>query len=155
VIVRTSNCTLPAFTITELYRCRWQVEWFFKWITQHLRINAVFGTSEHAVKSQLWIAVSVSVLVAIVKKRLTLSTTLSEMLQIFSLPMFERLPLDQRRAQAVLEDTDHISDTQLIVSEERWDTTESRSMERLYPLLSIPHTSTTPNAASPNRTRVL
>lgn len=106
-------------------------------------------------KSQLWIAVSVSVLVAIVKKRLTLSTTLSEMLQIFSLPMFERLPLDQRRAQAVLEDTDHISDTQLIVSEERWDATESRSIERLYPLLSIPHTSTTPNAASPNRTRVL
>jgi hypothetical protein len=89
----TTNFTLPAFTLTELYRCRWQVELFFKWIKQHLRIKAFFGTSEHAVKSQIWIAVSGYVLVAIVKKRLKLSTTRYEMLQILSLTMFERIPL--------------------------------------------------------------
>jgi len=92
LIFLTNNFTLPAFTITELYRCRWQVELFFKWIKQHLRIKAFFGTSENAVKSQIWIAVSVYVLVAIVKKRLKLSTTLYEMLQILSLTMFERMP---------------------------------------------------------------
>jgi hypothetical protein len=83
---------------------------FFKWIKQHLRIKAFFGTSENAVKSQIWMAVSVYVLVAIVKKRLHLSTTLYEMLQILSLTMFERIPLDHLLAQAALEDTDHISD---------------------------------------------
>lgn len=117
LIVLTNNFTLPAFTITELYRCRWQVELFFKWIKQHLRIKAFFGTSENAVKSQIWIAVSVYVLVAIVKKRLKLSTTLYEMLQILSLTMFERIPLDQLLAQAVLEDIDPISDKQLILFE--------------------------------------
>jgi IS4 transposase len=117
LIFLTNNFTLPAFTITELYRCRWQVELFFKWIKQHLRIKAFFGTSENAVKSQLWIAVSVYVLVAIVKKRLKLSSTLYEMLQIFSLTMFERIPLDQLLAQAVLEDADHMSDKQLILFE--------------------------------------
>jgi hypothetical protein len=117
LIFLTNNFTLPAFTITELYRCRWQVELFFKWIKQHLRIKAFFGTSENAVKSQIWIAVSVYVLVAIVKKRLKLSTTLYEMLQILSLTMFERMPLDQLLAQAVIEDTDHMSDKQLILFE--------------------------------------
>ena len=90
---------MPAFTITELYRCRWQVELFFKWIKQHLRIKAFFGTSENAVKTQIWIAVSVYVLVAIVKKRLNLSASLYEILQILSLTMFERIPLDQLLAQ--------------------------------------------------------
>ena len=117
LIFLTNNFTLPAFTITELYRCRWQVELFFKWIKQHLRIKAFFGTSENAVKSQIWIAVSVYVLVAIVKKRLTLSATLYEMLQILSLTMFERMPLDQLLAQTMIEDTDHISDKQLILFE--------------------------------------
>ena len=117
LIFLTHNFTLPAFTITELYRCRWQVELFFKWIKQHLRIKAFFGTSENAVKSQIWIAVSVYVLVAIVKKRLNLSTTLYEMLQILSLTMFERMPLDQLLAQAVIEDTDHTADKQLILFE--------------------------------------
>jgi hypothetical protein len=117
LIFLTNNFTLPAFTITELYRCRWQVELFFKWIKQHLRIKAFFGTSENAVKSQIWIAVSVYVLVAIVKKRLKLSTTLYEMLQILSLTMFERMPLGQLLAQAVFEDTAHISDKQLILFE--------------------------------------
>ncbi len=81
----TNNFALSAITITELYRCRWQVELFFKWIKQHLRIKVFFGTSENAVKTQLWIAVSVYLLVAIIKKRLNLSASLYEMLQISQL----------------------------------------------------------------------
>ncbi len=80
-------------TITDLYRCRWQVELFFKWIRQHLRIKQFYGTSENAVKTQIWIAVSVYVLVAIVKKRLNISASLYEMLQILSLTMFEKASL--------------------------------------------------------------
>ena len=95
----TNNTELPARMIADLYRCRWQVELFFKWIKQHLRIKAFFGTSENAVKSQIWIAVSVYVLVAIVKKRLNLSASLYEILQILSLTMFERIPLDQLLAR--------------------------------------------------------
>jgi hypothetical protein len=95
LVFLTNNFALPALTITELYRCRWQVELFFKWIKQHLRIKVFFGTSENAVKTQIWIAVSVYVLVAIVKKRLNLSASLYEMLQILSLTMFERMPLNQ------------------------------------------------------------
>jgi Transposase DDE domain. len=108
---------LPALTITELYRCRWQVELFFKWIKQHLRIKAFFGTSENAVKSQIWIAVSVYVLVAIVKKRLKLSASLYEILQILSLTMFERMPVDQLLAQTMTDDIARISDKQLILFE--------------------------------------
>jgi len=95
LIFLTNNFMLPAFTITQLYRCRWQVELFFKWIKQHLRIKAFFGTSENAVKSQIWIAVSVYVLVAIIKKRLDLKPSLFQILQILSLTMFERTPLHQ------------------------------------------------------------
>jgi IS4 transposase len=91
----TNNFALPAITIADLYRCRWQVELFFKWIKQHLRIKVFFGTSENAVKTQVWIAVSTYLLVAIVKKRLNISASLYEMLQILSLTMFERIPLDQ------------------------------------------------------------
>ena len=109
----TNNFTLPAFTITELYRCRWQVELFFKWIKQHLRIKVFFGTSENAVKTQIWIAVSVYVLVAIVKKRLNLSASLYEMLQILSLTMFERIPLDQLLNKIVTEDIQAFSPNQL------------------------------------------
>jgi IS4 transposase len=101
LVFLTNNFTLPAFTITELYRCRWQVELFFKWIKQHLRIKVFFGTSENAVKTQIWIAVSVYVLVAIVKKRLNLSASLYEILQILSLTMFERIPLDQLLSKIV------------------------------------------------------
>jgi hypothetical protein len=101
LIFLTNNFVLPAFTITELYRCRWQVELFFKWIKQHLRIKAFFGTSENAVRSQIWIAVSAYVLVAIVKKRLQLSASLYEILQILSLTMFEKIPLDQLLAQTM------------------------------------------------------
>ena len=95
LVFLTNNFALPAFTITELYRCRWQVELFFKWIKQHLRIKSFFGTSENAVKTQVWIAVSVYVLVAIVRKRLALDASLYETLQILSLTMFETTPLDQ------------------------------------------------------------
>ena len=115
LIFLTNNFSLPSLTITELYRCRWQVELFFKWIKQHLRINAFFGTSENAVKSQLWIAFSFYVLVAIVKKWLKISSSLYETLQILSLTMFERIPLDQLLAQIVADDIDRISDEQLIL----------------------------------------
>ncbi len=99
LVFLTNNLDLPARTIAELYRCRWQIELFFKWIKQHLRIKSFFGTSENAVKSQIWIAVSVYVLVAIIKKRLNLSASLYEILQILSLTMFERTPLDQLLAR--------------------------------------------------------
>jgi transposase len=91
----TNNFTLPALTITRIYKCRWQVELFFKWIKQHLRIKAFFGTSENAVKTQIWIAVSVYVLVAIVRKRLELDASLYQILQIFSLTLFEKTPILQ------------------------------------------------------------
>jgi hypothetical protein len=113
LVFLTNNFALPAITVAELYRCRWQVELFFKWIKQHLRIKVFFGTSENAVKSQIWIAVSVYVLVAIVKKRLNLSASLYEMLQILSLTMFERVPLDQLLADVVTDDIQAISDNQL------------------------------------------
>jgi hypothetical protein len=89
LVFLTNNFALPVLTITELYRCRWQVELFFKWIKQHLRIKSFFGTSENAVKTQVWIAVSIYVLVAIVRKRLGLEASMYETLQILSLTMFE------------------------------------------------------------------
>jgi hypothetical protein len=95
LIFLTNNFALPALTIAQLYKCRWQVELFFKWIKQHLRIKNFYGTSENAVKSQIWISISVYVLVAIVKKRLNLKASLYQLLQILSLTMFERIPLDQ------------------------------------------------------------
>jgi hypothetical protein len=95
LVFLTNNFLLPALTITQLYRLRWQIELFFKWIKQHLRIKAFFGTTENAVKTQIWIAISVYVLVAIIKKRLNLSATLYELLQILSLTLFERVPLIQ------------------------------------------------------------
>jgi len=113
LVFLTNNFTLPAFTITELYRCRWQVELFFKWIKQHLRIKVFFGTSENAVKTQIWIAVSVYVLVAIVKKRLNLSASLYEILQILSLTMFERIPLDQLLNKIVADDIQSLPSNQL------------------------------------------
>lgn len=85
----TNNLLLPAFTITQLYKCRWKVELFFKWIKQHLRIKAFYGTNETAVKTQIWIAISVYVLVAIMKKRLKIDSELYTILQILSLTLFE------------------------------------------------------------------
>jgi hypothetical protein len=89
----TNNFVLPALTIAQIYKCRWQVELFFKWIKQHLRIKAFYGTSENAVKTQIWIAVSVYVLVAIVRKRLGLDTSLYQILQILSVTLFEKTPI--------------------------------------------------------------
>ena len=91
----TNQMSLPALTIAELYRCRWQVELFFKWIKQHLRIKAFYGTSVNAVKTQIWIAISVYVLVAIIKKRLKLDLSLYTILQIFSITLFEKMPVLQ------------------------------------------------------------
>jgi len=89
----TNNFALPALTIAKIYKCRWQVELFFKWIKQHLRIKAFYGTSENAVKTQIWIAVSAYVLVAIVRKRLGLEASLYQILQILSLTLFEKTPI--------------------------------------------------------------
>ena len=89
----TNNFTLPALTIAQIYKSRWQVELFFKWIKQHLRIKAFYGTSENAVKTQIRIAVSVYVLVAIVRKRLALEASLYQILQILSVTLFEKTPI--------------------------------------------------------------
>jgi hypothetical protein len=91
----TNNFTLPALTIARIYKARWQVELFFKWIKQHLRIKSFYGTSENAVKTQIWIAVSVYVLVAIARKRLELEMSLYQILQILSVTLFEKTPILQ------------------------------------------------------------
>ena len=95
LIFLTNNFLLPALTIANLYKCRWQIELFFKWVKQHLRIKAFYGTSENAVKTQIWIAVSAYVLVAIIRKRLHLKHNLYTILQILSVTLFEKVPLDQ------------------------------------------------------------
>ncbi len=95
LVFLTNNFDLPALTIARLYRCRWQVELFFKWIKQHLRIKKFYGTTENAVKTQIWIAIAVYVLVAIVKKRFNTEASLYKILQILSLALFEKTPLDQ------------------------------------------------------------
>jgi hypothetical protein len=91
----TNNFTLPALTIALIYKSRWQVELFFKWIKQHLRIKAFYGTSQNAVKTQIWIAISVYVLVAIIRKRLGLDASLYQILQILSVTLFEKTPILQ------------------------------------------------------------
>lgn len=111
----TNNTTLPATSICALYKARWQVELFFRWIKQHLRIKSFFGTSENAVKSQIWIAVSVYVLVAIVKKRLNLSRSLYEILQILSLNLFEKTPLITALATTAATPEPLINSKQLIL----------------------------------------
>jgi IS4 transposase len=93
LVFLTNNFALPAPTIAAIYKQRWQVELFFKWIKQHLRIKSFYGTSENAVKTQIWIAVSVYVLVAIVRKRLELETSLYQILQVLSLTLFEKTPI--------------------------------------------------------------
>ena len=93
LVFLTNNFSLPAATVAAIYKQRWQVELFFKWIKQHLRIKAFYGTSENAVKTQIWIAVSVYVLVAIVRKRLELKASLYQILQVLSLTLFEKTPM--------------------------------------------------------------
>ena len=93
LVFLTNNFDLPALTIAALYKNRWQVELFFKWIKQHLRIKQFYGTSENAVKTQIWIAVSVYVLVAIFKKRLRLDASLYTLMQVLSVTIFEKVPI--------------------------------------------------------------
>jgi hypothetical protein len=100
----TNNFTLPALTIARLYRCRWQVELFFKWIKQNLHIKAFYGTSDNAVRTQVWIAISVYVLVAIIRRELGIGRNLSEILQILSLTLFEKTPIFQALSGSKLQD---------------------------------------------------
>jgi len=109
----TNNFELPALAIAQLYKSRWQIELFFKWIKQHLRIKAFFGTNENAVKTQIWIALSVYVLVAIIKKRLKVDASLYTILQILSLTLFEKIPLDQLLNNEALQILDPQTSTQL------------------------------------------
>jgi len=109
----TNNLTLPAITIAKLYKCRWQVELFFKWIKQHLRIKVFYGTSDNAVKTQIWIAISVYVLVAIVKKKLKLDRSLYTILQILSVTQFEKTPILQVLSSPNYENDDISDDNQL------------------------------------------
>jgi len=113
LIFLTNYFTLPAFTIAELFRCRWKIELFFKWIKQHLRIKAFYGTSENAVKTQIWIAISIYVLVAIVKKKLNIKVSLYTMLQILSVSLFEKTPLLHMLSQMKPEEKKDDSSNQL------------------------------------------
>lgn len=112
-IFLTNNFVLPAIVIAKLYKCRWQVELFFKWIKQHLRIKAFYGTSENALKTQIWIAISVYVLVAIVKKRLKLDRSLYTILQILSVTLFEKTPILQVLSSPNYENDTSDDDNQL------------------------------------------
>jgi len=109
----TNNFTIDALTIAQLYKCRWKVELFFKWIKQHLRIKAFFGTSENAVKTQIWIAVSIYVLIAIIKKRLSLEPSLYTILQILSINIFEKEPIARLLAIKELDNGNIENDNQL------------------------------------------
>ncbi len=113
LVFLTNQFALPALTICALYKCRWQVELFFKWIKQHLRIKRFYGTSENAVRTQIWIAISVYVLVAIIKKQLKLDVSLHTLLQILSLTLFEKLPLQQVVADIAPEKNDIVIHNQL------------------------------------------
>ena len=113
LVFLTNNFVLPAATICALYKARWQVELFFKWIKQHLRIKKFYGTSDNAVKSQIWIAVSVYVLVAIIRKRLNLDASLYTLLQILSLTLFEKMPLQQAFPGSDYKNSDGVPGNQL------------------------------------------
>jgi Transposase DDE domain/Domain of unknown function (DUF4372) len=102
LIFLTNNFTVPALTITQLYRGRWQIELFFKWLKQHLRIKAFYGTSPNAVRTQIWSAIAVYLLVTILKKRLHLDASLYTILQILSLTLFEKMPISQALSQLSL-----------------------------------------------------
>ena len=113
LVFLTNNFDLPPRTITDLYRCRWQIELFFKWIKQHLRIKSFFGTTPNAVKTQIWIAVCVYVLIAIIKKRLKLTVSLYTILQLISITTFEKIPIDQLFSQTAHANQDPPSHNQL------------------------------------------
>jgi hypothetical protein len=109
----TNNFMLPALTVAQLYKCRWQVELFFKWIKQHLRIKAFYGTSDNAVKTQIWVAISVYVLVAIVKKELRIDRSRYEILQILSVTLFEKIPIFQALNHSLVPNPEAPSPNQL------------------------------------------
>jgi hypothetical protein len=113
LVLLTNNFTLPAPTLADLYRCRWQIELFFRWIKQNLRIKSFFGYSENAVRTQIWIAVTVYVLVAIIKKRLQLDDSLYTILQSLSVTLFEKTPLDQLLKNLPRTHEDHLDANQL------------------------------------------
>ena len=115
LVLLTNHPTLSAADVARLYRSRWQIELFFKWIKQHLRIKAFFGTSENAVKTQIWIAVSVYVLVAILRKRLQLGASLYTILQVLSVTTFDKIPLDQLLGDAEPDAGDPENSNQLIL----------------------------------------
>lgn len=114
-IFLTNNFTLPALTIARLYKCRWQIEIFFKWIKQYLRIKTFFGTTENTVKTQIWIAISVYVLVAIVKKELKIELSLGEILQILSIVLFEKVLITQVLTKNVLRNENFQYHNQLLL----------------------------------------
>jgi len=111
----SNNFFIPALTIAQLYKCRWQVELFFRWIKQHLRIKAFYGTSKNAVKTQIWIAISVYVLIAIIKKRLDLPLSLYTILQILSVTAFEQVPIIQVLTNFDYRATEYDSAKQLLL----------------------------------------
>jgi transposase len=113
LVFLTNNFDLPALTIAQLYKCRWQVELFFKWIKQNLRIKGFYGTSENAVKTQVWIAISVYVLVAIVRKELKCKRTMNEIMQILSVTLFEKTPISKAFSNEKAQTTEETSHKQL------------------------------------------
>ena len=115
LVFLTNNFTLPALTIVQLYKCRWQIEIFFKWIKQYLRIKTFFGNTENAVKTQIWIAISVYALVAIIKKELHLDLSLGEILQILSITLFEQVPLSEVLMKTVSQNEEFESPNQLLL----------------------------------------
>lgn len=115
LVFLTNNFLLPPLTVAKLYQCRWQVELFFRWIKQHLRIKAFYGTSKNAVTTQVWIAISVYVLVAIVRKRLNLKRSLHSILQILSVSLFEKMPILQALSAPECDEINHESSNQLIL----------------------------------------
>ena len=114
-IFLTNNFTLPALTIAKLYKCRWRIEIFFKWIKQYLRIKTFFGTTKNAVKTQIWIAISVYVLIAIVKKELKIKLSLGEILQILSIVLFEKVPITQVLTKTMSQNQNVQSHNQLLL----------------------------------------
>ena len=109
LVFLTNNFTIPAISVADLYHCRWRVELFFKWIKQHLRIKAFYGTSQNAVKTQVWIAISVYVLVAIIKKELRLQQSLYTILQILNVSLFEKIPILQAFSESQTQTEDAVS----------------------------------------------
>lgn len=117
LVFLTNDFTLPALTITQLYKARWRIELFFKWIKQHLRIKAFYGTSDNAVKTQIWIAVCTYLLIAILKKRLQIELPLYTILQVLSLSLFEKIPMNQAFQDWDYRNAESVSHNQLLIFE--------------------------------------